>query len=118
MLKLSNIDFTTSGAVKIGTTAVGKRFVPTRVISHADAISGTLTIPPIVNVGSNASNYNNISTAQTLTPLAASNNFGLVTIAGTVSIAGGVDIFVNITTPASGAGLVMTGTIIVEGYLV
>lgn len=116
-LQISGVDAVAAANTVIGTTLNnGLRFYPMFVEIKSDTQSGTISVVPIVSIGTNSTSFNNIVAAITTTGLTAANlvfPFPLVAIAS--SVAANTAITLKFTTPASGVTPVLTISVLLFG---
>lgn len=109
----TGIDLKTVAATKIGTTEIGKRFVPCFIVIEIIAISGSVSVAT-GSVGTVADSYNDTMSATPLTGLTSVNKFLNITIASSKSIAGGTDIYYNVSVGA--VATTSVGRVDIMGY--
>lgn len=125
-LYTAEIDLTITGSyLFIGSIQPGKRFGITAFANNSKmlytAVGGTLSVQASGSIGQNATNYDNyapIAAISDATGFAAGagafrSTIGFNVTPVTTDLSGGI--FVKVTTPASGAGLVLRGRIFMYG---
>ena len=111
------ISGTVTGSTSVGTTDPNMRFVAQFINVELTSLSGTLTIPPTISIGTNSTSYNNLLAGTALTGVNAANI--VMQISATAlssSVATGTGIFVNVTAAATGVSLTYTMRVTVLGF--
>jgi len=101
--RTGTIDATATGATTIFTTdpeSRSRKFIVTRAVIRLVNVN-TLTIPPIISIGTNSSTYNNIIAATTLTSALTDTQFQGTILAAAPVVASGTAIKVNVSTGAT-----------------
>ncbi len=118
-LNVTGLNAVTGANAVIGTTLAGKTFLPLFAFIQATAQSGTITVVPIISIGTNSTAFNNIIPAITCTGLTAANllvPFPIVAVAA--SVASATAITAKFNTVASGAGAALTVSIYLGGIYI
>ncbi len=112
----ATVNATSSGNTLIFTTASTTRFVPTSITISLNAVSG-LSLVATVSVGSNASSYDNISSATLLTGLSVLNNIFRPSISSTgPTIAPDTPVYCRVSIPSTASTYQLIVTVV--GYYI
>lgn len=115
----TGIDAVVGANVALGTSLTGKTFLPLIVIIQSTTESGTISVVPVISIGTNSTSFNNIAAAITCTGLTANNlAFPFHVSAITAAVLSATPVVTKFTTPASGVAPVLTISIYLGGLYV
>lgn len=99
------VDAKVAASTQINTTAIGVNFFP-EIVRVIVLSASTVTIPPVISIGTNSASYNNILPATTLTGLAAADSFQNFSVSTVIpKVPSGTGIFLKVSTPATATTL-------------
>lgn len=118
-LKATGVDAVAAANASLGTIPTGKTFVPLLAFVLSTAKSGTISVPPVISIGTNSSSFNNMIAAITTTGLTANNLVFPFPVASVAGVAlEGTEVIAKFTTPASGVTPGLTVSIFLGGVYI